>query len=443
MPTAVAPPSRSPWRAAFERRQPVPGAPAWLDALRREALERLLADGFPGPRDEAWLHSSLAPLERQDFAPSPLAAAPTGCAALDPIDRALPQAARFVFVDGRPAPAPSRALSGVRVRPLVDVLRDEPESLRRPLEESASVAHPLLRLNTAFLGQGLFVEVEPRAQVAAPVLIEHVSTKDVGPLASHLRILVHAGAGSRLQVIESYVGLGAAADFTNASTRVVVEAGAKVRHLRVQREGPGAFHAGLFDARLAADASLETLALVAGAARTRLETSVLLDGPGASCRADALFLVDGSRHADVVSRVEHRSPHATSRQLVKGVLDGEGRGAFTGRVHVAPGAVGTDARQACHSLLLSPRAVIDARPQLEIDAADVKCSHGATTGRLDETALFYLRSRGLGPVEARDLLVHAFAGEVLARLGPDPVRPALDALLAAALHEARSPGRAP
>ena len=432
MPGVVSPPPRSPWPQAFERHVgPAPkGALPWLDALRSDAFDRFAAVGLPTTRNEDWVFTNLAPLERVVFAPPPLAAASTGCAALDPLVRALPRAIRFLLVDGRPVSETRASLPpGLTVRTLAEALRAEPDGLRPLLEAAAEEDHAFARLNTAFLGQGLVIDVAPGADVVAPVLLQHVCTRDVGPLATHLRVIVRAGAGSRLRLVESCMGLGATPGFTNVLAQVETEAGATVQHLRVQREGPQAFHVSLLRARLAADA--------------RLETAVRLEGAGAACTLDGLFVVDGTRHADLVSRVEHRVPNATSKQLVKGVLDGRSHGAFTGRVIVAPGADGTDARQACHTLLLAPQAVVDTRPQLEIYADDVKCSHGATTGRLDEDALFYLRSRALGPAEARDLLIHAFAGEVLARLGTDPARGALDAMLASTLHEARSPGRAP
>jgi Fe-S cluster assembly protein SufD len=443
----ASPPTRSPWTQAFERHAgpAAPGTLPWLDALRRDAFERFAATGFPTTRHEDWVFTSLAPLERVSFAPPPLAAASTGCAALDPLVRALPRAVRFLLVDGRPAADAARQAlpPGLSVRTLGEALRADPEGLRPHLEAAAAEDHAFALLNTAFLGQGLVIDVAPGAKVEAPVLLQHVSTRDVGPLATHLRVFVRAGAGSALRLVESCMGLGATPGFTNVLAHVDAAPGAAVQHLRVQREGPAAFHVSLLRARLAADARLTALTLSFGAALARLETAVRLEGAGSSCTLDGLFVVDGKRHADLVTRIDHLVPNASSRQLVKGVLDGESHGAFTGRVRVAPGADGTDARQACHTLLLAPQAIVDTRPQLEIYADDVKCSHGATTGRLDEAALFYLRSRALGPVEARDLLIHAFAGEVLARLGADPARGALDAMLASVLHEARSPGRAP
>jgi Fe-S cluster assembly protein SufD len=255
--------------------------------------------------------------------------------------------------------------------------------------------------------------------------------------------VVLAGTASRATLVESYVGLGARADLTNARTEVELAPGARLEHVRVQREGLGASHVGLLEARLADDAALHALALSFGGALTRLETDVTLAGRGAEAVLDGLFVLDGARRADFVTRIAHRVPHATSRQLVKGILDGESRGAFTGRVRVAQGATQTDARQANHNLLLSSRATVESRPQLEIDTDDVKCSHGATVGRLDETQLFYLRSRGIPAEHARELLVHAFAAEVLARLPQGVARAALDQVLAGGLHEARSPGRAP
>ncbi|MFM8981023.1 MAG: Fe-S cluster assembly protein SufD [Planctomycetia bacterium] len=436
-------PARGGWRSAFERHE-APRAP-WLDGLRRAAMEHFLAEGFPTPRHEDWLSTSLAPLEQAQFSPLPLAPAPVGCAAIDPVLRALPRAGRVVFVDGRlhaglSAPLPA----GVRVTPLEQALatrRDvlEPLLMLPPEEQE----HPFVRLGTAFLGQGLLVEVEPGAALAEPLVLQHVRTKDVGPLALHPRTVVLAGERSRATVFESFVGLGSGHDLTNALTQVALAPGARLEHLRVQREGYGTSHVGLLKARVERDAALHAVVLCFGAALARLETDVALVGPGASAALDALYVLDGARRADLVSRVAHLVPHATSRQLVKGVLDGESRGAFTGRVRVAPGALKTDARQGSHNLLLSPRALVESRPQLEIDADDVKCSHGATVGRLDATALFYLRSRGIGEAQARQLLVHAFAAEVLSHLPDGLARGALDQVLAGGLHEAISPGRAP
>jgi len=449
--TTAAP--RAPWRAAFERRahenrlsegEGLPALP-WLEALRRAAFERFVAEGFPPSTDEAWLSTNLQPFEEASYAPLPLATAPVGCAAIDPVLRALPKAGRIVFVDGRPAPALGTPLpAGVSVLTLAEAALREPAALRQALAlPEREEAHPFVRLSTAFLGQGLWLRCAPGAHVTEPVVVLHVRTRDVGPLALHPRLLVEVGTQARLTLFESYVGLGARADLTNALTQVEVAAGGVLEHVRVQREGHGTTHVGLLKVRLGRDARLHALALSFGAALTRLETEVRLLGEGAHADLDGLFVVDGARRADLVTRVEHLVPRATSRQLVKGVLDGESRGAFTGRVRVAPGAIKTDARQNNHNLLLSPRAQVESRPQLEIDADDVKCSHGATIGRLDEPALFYLRSRGIPVVQARELLVHAFAAEVLARLPDGAARAALDLVLAGGLHEARSPGRAP
>lgn len=446
-PAAPVPALASPWRAAFRRHAgPLPlGRAPWLDRLRQDALERFLARGLPTPRDPGWAFSNLGTLARTAFAPSPLASASTGCAVLDPVERALPAALRHVFVDGRHVASAARdALpAGLSVRTLAEALAEAPEALREPLEALAAAAHPFDLLGLAFLGQGLVIDAAPGAEVGAPVVLQHVYTKDVGPLASHLLVLVRAAERSRLRVLESYSGLGAEADLMNAVTLLEAGRGAAVEHVRVQREGPGSAHLGRLVASLAQDASLTAQAFSFGAALSRLETTVRLEGPGSQAVLSGLYHVDGVRAADLVTRVEHRAPSATSRQLVKGVLDGEGRGAFTGRVLVAEGAAGTNADQANHNLLLSAKAQADTQPELEIDADDVRCSHGATIGRLDDTALFYLKSRGLDPEQARGLLVHAFAGEVLARVADPALRAALDGVLASLLHETRSPGRAP
>lgn len=445
MAAVLAPPS--PFAAAFRRHlPPLPaGALPWLDALRASALARVLERGLPTPRHEDWLSTNLAALGQVEFAPAPLATAPTGCATLDPVERALPGAVRYLLVDGRPVlPEPAvRPPAGLRVRTLAQALFEQPARLRPWLEELAASEHPFALLSVAFLGHGLWIETDPGATIPVPVVLQHVSTKDVGPLANHLAVFVVAGAGSRLTLLESVSGLGGAGNLTNTFARIQAEAGAHVEHTRVQREGPGAFHVSRLLGSLGAGAHLRSLVLSLGARLSRMETEVRFAAPGATCSLSGLYHVDGTRSADLVTRVVHAVPGATSRQLVKGVLDGEGHGAFTGRVEVAEGAAKTDAEQANHNLLLSARAQADSRPQLEIYADDVRCAHGATVGRLDETALFYLKSRGLGAEEARDLLVHAFAGEVLAHVSDARLRAALDGVLATLLHETRSPGRLP
>jgi Fe-S cluster assembly protein SufD len=226
-------------------------------------------------------------------------------------------------------------------------------------------------------------------------------------------------------VIETYASLDGASHLTSAITDVVLEAGARLEHYRLGRESDTAFHFGATRARLARDSHYASHAVTLGARLARHELDAVLEAEGAECLLNGLYATRGQQHVDNHTRIEHRAPHGTSREWYKGVLDERSRAVFSGRIVVHPQAQHTDAEQANHHLLLSREAEADSRPQLEIYANDVKCAHGATAGRLDETALFYLRSRGLNEATARGLLVYAFAAEVLARMRHAPLRQAL------------------
>jgi Fe-S cluster assembly protein SufD len=295
--------------------------------------------------------------------------------------------------------------------------------------------NPFTALNTALFGDGALVRVARGTVLEAPVHIVFVSTGDPiagngTPLVSHPRCLVVAEPASQAVLIESYVGIPGFAGFTNAVTEIDVRDGAVVEHVRVQRETAGTTHIGALNARLERQAAFTSHSIALGAGLSRVDIRAVLAGEGADATLNGLYVLHGSQHADHHTLLDHAAPHGTSRELYKGVLDGAARGVFDGTVIVRPDAQKTDSRQENRNLILSPDALVDTKPTLLINADDVKCSHAATIGQMDEASLFYLRSRALGVEDARRLLVRAFIVDVLQRLSAAPLRAALEEVLA-------------
>jgi Fe-S cluster assembly protein SufD len=411
-----------------------PRDPAWLADARGAALGRFRELGLPGPKDEDWRFTSLAalqPVVLERAAPEP------DLARADALLAALPATggSQLVFVDGRFSPERSRTADlprGAIVAHLAEALRDAPEKVRPHLGRLARPdAHAFVAANAALLEDGGFVFLPAGAVLAAPLALVFVST-GARPVAVHPRTLVVAGEGAKGAIAEIFLG-GDGTYLVNAVTELVLGEGADLEHIRLQVEGPGAFHVGVVHAEHAAKASLVAHSLALGARLSRSEVRARLGGEEAKVSANGLYMADGARVVDNFSWVEHAVPRCTTSESYKGVLDGHARGVFAGRIRVLPGAQKTVAYQMNSNLLLSDDAVVDTKPQLEIFADDVKCGHGGTVGQLDETALFYLRSRGIGETEARSLLIYAFASEMVERIGPAALRAAAKALVAARL----------
>ena len=387
-----------------------PKPQAWLHALKEQALQRASARGFPVARDEAWKYTSLAVLEKRGFKPArsktPLDAAAFAKLTLPGLD-----CPRAVFVNGRYDAALSRLPQGVRVVQSVDA----DESLRALLiAPKGWEEDTFLDLNTALFQEALVLTLD--GEPAEPLEFLHVSVPTIDSASHHLRSVVKLGKHARAMLIERYAGLDGAKHFTNSSVQIHLDAGSKLTHVRIQDESLQAFHLGRVLVEQAADSSYISHNFQAGAAWSRLDLAVRLSASGAEAELNGFYAVNGRQHLDNHTRVDHLAPHTTSRELYRGILDGQGRAVFNGKVVVAPHAVKTDAAQANHNLLLSRGAEIDTKPELEIYADDVKCSHGATVGQLDEQQLFYLRSRGIDAEAARGLLVGAFAERLMALL---------------------------
>jgi Fe-S cluster assembly protein SufD len=403
--------------------------PAWLDALRASARARFEAAGLPRPGDEDWRQTNVAPLGGIAFEPAP--AASLSGEALGAYPAASAIAARMTFVNGRFVPSlstPGRLPGGVTVATLAHALAAHPGAIEPHLARVAiDPRHPFVALNTALFEDGPVVTIEAGAELAEPIHILHVTHPGAAPSAVHPRALVLAGPGSQAVVVETFVGPDAGETLTNAVTEIVLEANARVDHVKVQLEGAAAWHVASVAARVGRDARLTSHNVSFGARLARNDIGARLEGPGAQGILHGLYLADGDQHVDNHTWLDHAAPHCPSWEMYKGVLAGRARAVFSGRIVVREGAQRTDAKQSNKNLILSEGASVHTRPQLEIHANDVKCTHGATIGRLDDAALFYLRARGIGALPARDLLIHAFAAEVLGVL---PV-PALREILLA------------
>jgi Fe-S cluster assembly protein SufD len=290
--------------------------------------------------------------------------------------------------------------------------------------------HAFAALNTALFEDGAYVAIPKDTAVEAPLEIVHVATGGAAPAALQARTLIVAEEGSEAQIVETFVSLGEGAYFRNAVCEIVLRARAKIDHHRVQAESPAAWHVGVLQADQARDSRLVSHNVSFGALLARLDLGSKLDGAGADCQLYGLAFADGARLVDNHTVLDHAHPNCPSWEVYKTILAGAARGVFSGRIIVRPDAQKTDAKQSNKNLLLSPEALVFTRPQLEIYANDVKCTHGATIGRLDEEAAFYLRARGIGKDEARDLLIRAFALDVLDKIRSVTIRERVEAELA-------------
>ena len=393
--------------------RPAEGPLTWLNRLRAEAVERVGALTVPTTRDEDWRFTDLSPLTKMSFHPARELAVPAA-AAIEPWFIAE-AAARLVFVDGRYAPQLSFNRAGLVLENLVEGAPLQQERLQRHLGRQASIeGNVFIALNTAFLHDATLLVVPRNFSTAAPVHILHVATREGA--ASYPRCLVVAESGSAFTFIEDYVSLQDGPYFTNAVTEVALADGAQMQHLRVQREGAQGFHIANCAVSVARAARYHAVSITLGARISRHNLGVLLDAEGSECSIDGLALIGGEQLADTHTLIDHAKPQATSRQLHKCIVDGAARAVFNGNVMVRAGALRTDSAQSSRNLLLSPKARVDTKPQLEIFADDVKCAHGATVGQLDLDEIFYLKSRGLSETVARNLLTYAFGAEVIERM---------------------------
>lgn len=410
------------------------GGPSWLKALRNGAIESFARQGFPTTRQEEWRFTNSAPIASIPFCPSgPLR---KGALTVSDISRYTVCEARctqLVFLNGAYCETLSTVKfppKGVRIANLAGALESEPELIERYLARSVSPErNAFTALNTAFFSDGAFVYIPPGTIMQDPVHLLYLSTSTPDPAFSVPRSLIVLGEGSQASIVESYAGLDAGLYFTNSVTEVFVGPNCTADHYKLQRESGSAFHIAACHVTQDRDSRYASHSLSLGGALVRNDINIVLNGTGADCELNGLYVTKGRQHVDNHTEIDHARPQCTSRELYKGILDDMSTGVFNGRMRVRKDAQKTNAKQANRNLLLSKNAVINTTPQLEILADDVKCTHGATIGRLNEDELFYLRSRGIEEEAARTLLTYAFASELLAAVKIKPIQCQIDLVL--------------
>ena len=412
--------------AAFEAfRRDATFGPDSLRRSREHAFETFLERGFPSTRDEDWRFTSVAPIAELTFE-RPGSEVPDR-SAIEPF--LLPGArCQIVVINGRL----SRALStldqlpaGVTIETLAETLATA-KDLGAGARSAGSSETVFANLNGAFFEDSVTIRVSPRTVVSEPIHVLFVNVQGAKPTLVAPRLSVVAGEASQVSVVESHAGTGHVPLLSAAVTTIDLDQAAVVDHLKIQRETSHAFHMAFTDARLSRSSTLTSRAISFGGRIARNDIVALLDGEGAECTLHGLYVYDGDRLFDTHTTIDHAKPYCPSHEIYKGILGGRSKAVFNGKIIVRPDAQKTDAKQTNKALLLTDDAQINTKPQLEIFADDVKCTHGAAIGQLDDDAIFYLRARGMTYAEARDMLIHAFAGQVLEGVAVEPLRAALE-----------------
>ena len=417
----------------FSRFETQAGEPKWLLPVRKAGLARFGELGLPTLHHEDWRFTNVASIAKMPFKP---AFDPSADGAMDQLgNRAFANlpGSRLVFVNGQFAPRLSEVKqlpAGVKVGNLAAALSSDAAALEKHLGRYAQPAdNGFAALNQAFFLDGGFVHVPADTVVEDPIQFVHVATGKQNGATFHPRNLVIAEANSHVTILENYVSLGSAGYFTNAVTELVAGDHARLELVKFQDEATDAFHIAAFHGEFGRGSNVHVHSFALGAKLSRNNLRIKLAGEGLECVLNGLYLTRGDQLADHHMVVEHAQPHCASHEYFNGILDDKSRGVFHGRILVQEIAQKTDAKQTNKNLLLSDDAIANTKPQLEIYADDVKCTHGATIGQLNEESIFYLRSRGIGPETARRMLIHAFAGEIIERIQHEAAREELDKLV--------------
>ena len=423
---------RDAYLAEFERvsRERNGDVLASLGRLREEAITRFGELGFPTTKLEEWRFTSVAPIAETTFSLAGDGLSDVSTVQLDRFTfEALP-CTQLVFVNGRYTPQFSSLgvlPAGTDAGGLGEAVDRNQDLVQRYLTRLAPYKdQPFTALNTAFLRDGAFLQIPANTVVEQPIHLLFVATAHRTATAHYPRVLILVGENSQVRIVESYAGLRDTPYFTNAVTEIAAGPNAVVDHYKLLRESLEAFHIASMHVSLGRSSSFSSHAITLGGKLVRNDVHALLDGEGADCTLNGLYLANGRRLIDNHTTIDHAKPHCSSHELYKGILDDEGHAVFNGKIIVQLDAQKTDAKQTNQALLLSENAQINTTPQLEIFADDVKCTHGATVGQLNEEALFYLRSRGISYARARNVLIHAFASDILDRIKIAPIRAQLD-----------------
>jgi Fe-S cluster assembly protein SufD len=416
--------------ADFERAERSMSAvgPASLQRLREAAIQRFAALGFPTLEDEEWRFTPLAALTQNAFKLGERARA--DASQVQRLTFMPDDCHRLVFVNGRLVLMLSDVHGlpqGVVAGDLATALITHVQLIEAHLARYADYEnHVFTALNTAFIQDGAFIYLPNNVVIDRPIYVVFVSVAGSDTKVSYPRTLIVAEHNSQARIVEAYAGPGADVYFTNAVTEIITGEGAILEYAKLQNESQRAFHVHALQMQMAKSSNVKSHTINLGGRLVRNEVNAVLDGDGCECTLNGLSIASGEQLVDNHTRIDHAKPHCASHELYKSILDGKARGIFNGKIYVHPDAQKTDAKQTNQTLLLSENAVIDAMPQLEIFADDVKCTHGATVGQLDAESIFYLRTRGIDKDAARALLTYAFANDIVGRLSVDSLRDGLE-----------------
>ena len=410
--------------------------PSWLQALRKGGIAHFAELGFPTTSHEEWRFTNVTPIAKTAWVLPDGAAKITEKDVLTNVFSDVP-GKRVVFVDGRFSRelsskdlSGSQSATGLRIHSIHDAVRSTNPLVMHSLARYARYdENSFVALNTAFVNDGAVIIVPARFVAPDPVYILYVSTAAKPNTVTHPRTLVVAQRDSQLKVIEHYITLGSNNCFTNAVTEIILEESAVVEHCKVQDESLNSYHIATIQTQQAARSNLISHSISIGGGITRNNINCALDGERLEATLNGLYLGRDSQLVDHHTAIYHNKPNCNSHEYYHGILDGKSQGVFNGKIFVRPEAQKTDAKQTNRNLLLSDDATMNTKPQLEIFADDVKCTHGATIGQLDPESIFYLRARGIGLEVARKMLLHAFASEIVNRISIEPIRERLDAKL--------------
>jgi Fe-S cluster assembly protein SufD len=394
--------------------------PTWLQEIRETAIRRFAELDFPTTKQEDWKYTNVSPIAGTAFELAGRGGSRIDIDAARQLLAASEEGLRLVFVDGQfnKALSSEKPPNGVRIGSIAELFRSAESVIEGQLGRTADFSNnAFTALNTAFVVDGAFVEISSGTVVESPLYLVYIATGGGAQQSvCHPRNMIIAGDNSQATVVERYVSLEPGRYFTNAVTEIIARDGAVVDHVKLQQEAPAAFHVASLHVRQSRDSSFKSYSITLGGTLVRNDINVVLDGEGAECELDGLYIENEAQHVDNHTLIDHARPHGSSRETYKGILDGKSTGVFNGSIVVRKDAQKTDARQSNKNLLLSRDAEINTKPQLEILADDVKCSHGATIGHIDQEAIFYMRSRGIDQSAARSLMMYAFCNEILERI---------------------------
>ena len=423
----------------YARLKPIQDLP-WLVDQQQTAVETFHHVGFPTLRTEEWKYTDVRPITRRTFSIPQSTSAGVDQSFIDSVRFPKLDCYELVFHNGNFLPEQSKLdnlPAGIIIKPLVKALQENPELLQQNLNHYFNTGkNAFTALNTAFMNNGAAIIIPDSVTVDKPIHLLFLSGGKNHTTATHPRNLIVTGVNASVTVVESFSGNNDAEYLTNASTEIALNQGARLKHYKIQQEGAKGFHVGNIHILQKRDSQFESHSISLGGCLVRNDIDVQLAEEGSQVFLNGLYIANQKQHVDNHTRIDHLCPHTRSEEIYRGVLDGQARGVFNGKVVVHKDAQKTDARQSNANLLLSDDAEVDTKPELEIYADDVKCSHGATIGQLDEQMLFYLRSRAIEKDVAKSLLTFAFAEDVISRIELQPVRERLEYLVVGRLPDA-------